>query len=75
MYRRLGGPQGQSGLVRKISLPPRFDPSTIQLVGRCSTSCAVMKLSVVIIEAWHSLINYIQHFIRHSFVKVREQGA
>jgi hypothetical protein len=43
----------------KISLPPGFNPSTIQPVGRCYTNCAVMKLSVVIIEAWHSLINYI----------------
>jgi hypothetical protein len=33
LYRRLGGPQGQSGLVRKISPPPGFDPRTVQLVG------------------------------------------
>jgi hypothetical protein len=26
MYRRLGGVQGQAGLVRKISLPLEFDP-------------------------------------------------
>ena len=25
LYRRLGGPQGRSGQVRKISLPPGFD--------------------------------------------------
>ena len=30
LYRRLGGPQGRSGQVRKISLPPRFDPRTVQ---------------------------------------------
>ena len=29
MYRRLGGHQGQSGQVRKISPPPGFDPRTI----------------------------------------------
>jgi len=51
MYKRLGGPQGQPGLVQKISLPPGFDPSTIQPVGRCYTNCAVMKPSVVFIEA------------------------
>jgi hypothetical protein len=28
--RRLGGPQGRSGRVRKISSPPEFDPQTIQ---------------------------------------------
>jgi len=30
LYRRLGGPQGRSGQVRKISLPPGFDPRTVQ---------------------------------------------
>jgi len=33
LYRRLGGPQGQSGQVRKISPPPGFDPRTVQPVG------------------------------------------
>ena len=27
--RRRGGPQGRSGWVRKISLPPGFDPRTV----------------------------------------------
>ena len=30
LYRRLGGPQGRSGRVRKISPPPGFDPRTVQ---------------------------------------------
>ena len=30
LYRRLGGPQGQSGQVRKIPPPPGFDPQTVQ---------------------------------------------
>ena len=30
LYRRLGGPQGRSGQVRKISPPPGFDPPTVQ---------------------------------------------
>jgi hypothetical protein len=35
LYRRLGGPQGRSGQVRKISPPPGFDPRTVQpVVGR-----------------------------------------
>jgi len=33
LYRMLGGPQGRSGEVRKISLPPGFDPRTVQPVG------------------------------------------
>ena len=31
-YRRLGGPQGRSRWVRKISPPPGLDPRTGQLV-------------------------------------------
>ena len=31
-YRRLGGPQGRSGQVRKISPQPGFDPRTVQPV-------------------------------------------
>ena len=31
-YRRLGGPQGRSGRLRKISPPPGFDPRTVQRV-------------------------------------------
>ena len=33
LYMRLGGHQGRSGLVRKISPPPGFDPRTVQPVG------------------------------------------
>ena len=33
LYRRLGGPQGRSGQVRKISLPSVFDPRTVQPVA------------------------------------------
>ena len=33
LYRRLGGPQGQSGQGQKISLPLGFGPWTIQPVG------------------------------------------
>ena len=33
LYRRLGGSQGRSGQVRKISPPPGFDPRTIQPVA------------------------------------------
>jgi hypothetical protein len=32
LYRRLGGPQGRSERVRKISPPPGFDPRTVQPV-------------------------------------------
>ena len=33
LYRKLGGPQGRSGRVRKISPPLGFDPRTVQPVA------------------------------------------
>ena len=33
LYRRLGGPQGRSGQVRKFLPPPGFDPQTVQRVS------------------------------------------
>ena len=41
LYRRLGGPQGRSGRVRKISPPPGFDPQTVQPVASRYTDCAI----------------------------------
>jgi hypothetical protein len=38
---RLGGPQGQSEQVRKISPPHGFDPRTVQPVGSRYTDCAI----------------------------------
>jgi len=33
LYSRLGGPQGRSGQVRKVSPPPGFDPRNVQPVA------------------------------------------
>jgi len=33
LHRRLGGPHSRSGRVRNISLPPDFDPRTVQPVA------------------------------------------
>jgi hypothetical protein len=41
LYRRLGGPQGRSGRVRKISPPPGLDPQTAQPVASLYTDCAI----------------------------------
>jgi hypothetical protein len=40
LYRRLGGPQGRSGKVRKILPPPGFDPWTVQPVANRYTDYA-----------------------------------
>jgi hypothetical protein len=41
LYRRLGGSQGRSGRVRKISPPPRFDLRTVQSVASRYTDWAI----------------------------------
>ena len=41
LYRRMGGPQGRSGRVRKISPPPGFDPRTVQPVASRYTDWAI----------------------------------
>jgi hypothetical protein len=41
LYRRLGGPQGRSGRVRKISPTPGFDPRTVQPVASNYTDYAI----------------------------------
>jgi hypothetical protein len=48
LYRRLGGPQGRSGQVRKISPPPGFDPWTVQPVGSRYTDYATRPTSMII---------------------------
>jgi hypothetical protein len=41
LRRRLGGPQGRSGQVRKISPPPGFDPRAVQPVASRYTDWAI----------------------------------
>jgi len=41
LHRRLGGLQGRSGRVRKISTSPEFDPRTVQPVPSRYTDCAI----------------------------------
>ena len=45
LYRRLGGPQGQSGQVRKISPPSGIDPRTVQPVASRYTDYATRPTS------------------------------
>jgi len=41
LYRRLGGPQGRSGQVRKISPLFEFDPRTVQPIASRYTDYAL----------------------------------
>jgi len=47
LYRRLGGPQGCSGRVRKILLPPGFDPRPAQPVASRYTGCDIAAHRVI----------------------------
>jgi len=47
LYRRLGGHQGRSGQVQKISPPPGFDPSTVQPVASHYTDYATRSASTI----------------------------
>jgi hypothetical protein len=44
LYRWLGGPQGRSGQMWKISPPPVFDPRTVQSVASRYTDWAISTL-------------------------------
>ena len=44
LYRRLGGPHGWYGRVRKILLPPGFDPQTVQPVATRYADWAIAAL-------------------------------
>jgi len=46
LYRRLGGPQGWSEQVRKISPPPEFDPRTVQPVASRYTDYAIRPTDI-----------------------------
>jgi hypothetical protein len=45
LYRRLDGPQGRSELVRKILLPPGFDPLTVYPVASRYTDYSIPSYS------------------------------
>ena len=47
LYRRLGGPQGRSGRVRKISLPPGFDPRIAKPVASRHSTVIIMKMIIL----------------------------
>jgi hypothetical protein len=47
LYRWLGGPQGRSGQVRKISPPPGFDSRTVQPVGSSTTLIVMLYFTFV----------------------------
>ena len=62
LYRRLGGPQGRSGLVRKISPPPGLDPRTFQPVASRYTGYAT-RSTTELCEVAQSKRQYPRHTV------------
>ena len=59
LYRRLGGPQGRSGRMQKISSPPGFDPRTVQPVaGRYTTELSRSRKNKMSSESGMSFMSY-----------------
>jgi hypothetical protein len=50
LYKRVDGPQGRSGRVRKISSPPGLDPRNVQLVASLYTDWAITVHTFVMIR-------------------------
>jgi hypothetical protein len=59
LYRRLGGPQGRSGRVRKISPPPGFVSRTIAPTGSLYTDNSVPATSGVSVRCNISSVDYL----------------
>ena len=65
LYRKLGGPQGRSGRVRKISPPPGFDPRTVQPVASRYTDWAIPAPEVndyIVSYAAYIIVYFIDYF-------------
>ena len=56
LYRRLDGPQGRAGRVRKISPPPGFDPRAVQPVASHYTDWATLRYILIILLKWEEMI-------------------
>ena len=73
LYRRLVGPQGRSGQVWKISIPPGFDSRTVQPVGSRYTDYATrptytkvtmsIKVNSTVIFRCHNKVKRLKHHI------------
>ena len=76
LYRKLGGPHGRSGRVRKISPLPGFDPQTVHSVASRYTDWAIAahpELFVLEIKIKDAVYIYIYvletHFLTDPLIK------
>jgi len=81
LYKRLGGPQGQSGQVRKISPPPEFGPRTVQPVasrytdwatGPKDMSCRTLKKYINVQTFWRECGRYYTASVSAAGITLRQ---
>jgi len=60
LYRRLGGPQGRSGQVRKILSPPGFDPRTVQPVASRYTDYATRPVTGQLLIIYSAVVKHLK---------------
>ena len=65
LYRRLGGPQGRSGQVRKTSPPLGFDPRKVQPVASRYTDYATRPLLSCKVSFYCQLSHTTLYFVTH----------
>jgi len=56
LYRRMGGPQGRSEQMQKVSPPPEFDPRTVQPVASRYPANILRKQTYNIMEERSRLV-------------------
>ena len=81
LHGRLGGPQSRFGQVRKISLPPGFDPRAVQpIASRYTDSHCISVVSQHFFFAFFAVILTdvrpgVSHYGRTQIEGGQEQGA
>jgi hypothetical protein len=81
LFRRLCGPQGRTGRVRKISPPSRFDPGTLQAVASRYTNYAIPALGafdmllLLHIHFLNDLLNNIANWCILNLIKVIKMSS
>jgi hypothetical protein len=69
LYRRLGGPQVQSGQVQKISPQTGFDPPTVQPIASRYTNWAI-SAHIAVHIVWCTMLDFINKEFRKYMVTV-----
>ena len=74
LYMRLGGPQGRSGRVWKISLPAGFDPRTVQPVASRYTDWATIG-QINSANSKQNVNDLLQRYSKHSSILLQFQWS